>query len=246
MKISYGTDVGVVREENQDSVFVHKFSETEGLFIVADGMGGYKGGKLASDSAVNSISDCVIKDFSTDMSEEQIREMLQLAIREASKKIFAISKKKKDYLGMGTTVVACVVSNGKLVTASVGDSRVYIYSGKNLKQITRDHSLVYDLVSRGIISKEEAKVHPQKNMITRAVGSEEDVLVDTFVNDFTEKDIVLLCSDGLHTMVTDKKICQVLSKDADDTAERLITLANENGGRDNITVITVKNSDEVK
>lgn len=246
MKISYGTDVGIVRNENQDSVYVHRFSDTCGLFIVADGMGGYEGGKLASTCAVQNISDYVIAEFEETMSGEQIVEMLQVAIKNTSKKIYEISSGNKELRGMGTTVVACVVSGSTLYTASVGDSRGYVYSGGRLQQITRDHSLVYDMVSKGLISKEEARVHPQKNVITRAVGSEEIVITDTFVTRLNANDIVLICSDGLHTMISDEQITQMLKNDTEDTADRLITLANENGGRDNITVITVKISEEVK
>ena len=246
MKISYGTDVGLAREENQDSVYVHSFSDQSGLFIVADGMGGYEGGKLASSSAVKMISESVLSEFGTHLTGEQIKELLQVSIKGASEEIYKISSDNRDLRGMGTTVVVCIVLNGILYTASVGDSRGYLYTDGILRQITKDHSLVYDLYSKGLISKEEARRHPQKNVITRAVGSEPIVLIDTFETELKGDDIILICSDGLHTMVSEEKIIQILNDEGESTAEKLINLANENGGKDNITVITVKISDEVK
>lgn len=246
MKISYGTDVGITRKENQDSVYIHSFSDSSGLFIVADGMGGYEGGKLASSSAVERISKYIINDFNDNLKGEEIRELLQMSIKEASGEIYKISSGKRELRGMGTTVVVCIVSGGVLYTASVGDSRGYLYTDGVLKQITTDHSLVYDLYSKGLISKEEARKHPQKNVITRAVGSEAIVLIDTFETKLKANDIILICSDGLHTMVSEEKISEILETSCENTAEKLINLANENGGKDNITVITVKISDEVK
>ncbi len=246
MNISYGTDVGKIRDENQDTVYVHEFSDTVGLFIVADGMGGYEGGKLASSTAATCISDYVKAEYNTRMSDEQIKEMLQIAIKMASSRIYDMSRDNRRLEGMGTTVVICLIYDNKLYTASVGDSRCYILSKKTLRQITSDHSLVNDLLKRGLITKAEAKVHPQKNVITRAVGSEKTVEADTFVNELNTNDIVLMCSDGLHSMVAETKIKDVLLKEHDKQAEKLICLANDNGGKDNISVITVKISDEVK
>jgi len=240
MKVSYGTDVGRVRSDNQDSIYTHKFSEFSGLFIVADGMGGYEGGALASSKAIEEISDYIKSQDTTSMADDEIKEVLQVAVINANRSIYDLSVKNKHLSGMGTTLVISLVTNNKLYTASVGDSRGYIYSSGKLTQITKDHSLVANLVSRGLISTEEARVHPQKNVITRAVGSEENVVADTFVTDLKADDIVLICSDGLHTMVCDDEITKILISTENDTAQKLIALANENGGKDNISVITVK------
>lgn len=245
MRISYGTDVGMARHENQDSVFVKQLSDTLSLLIVADGMGGYEGGKLASSTAINTIAEYMISEFREDLSEDDILRMLQISIQNANKEIYAISADKPELNGMGTTVVASIVSSNMVYTASVGDSRGYLYTKKKLKQITRDHSLVYDLISNGLITKEEARLHPQRNVITRAVGSEESVLVDTFVNSLEKNDIILLCSDGLYSMMPEELIQDVLKSNCDNIADKLITLANDKGGKDNITVIAVKISDEV-
>lgn len=245
MKVSYGTDVGLVRSDNQDSIYTHQISDASGLFIVADGMGGYEGGALASLTAVEQISDFVMSEDILSMNDDELRETLQLAVVKVNRNIYQMSTDNTELNGMGTTVVACVVANNKLYTASVGDSRGYIYSSGELIQITRDHSLVESLVSRGLISREEARVHPQKNVITRAVGSEENVAADTFVTDLKADDTILICSDGLHTMVSDDEIKEILDMNVNDTAQRLIELANDHGGKDNISVITVKICDEV-
>lgn len=246
MIVSYATDVGKVRSDNQDSVFVHEFSENCGLFIVADGMGGYRGGKRASSVAIEEISKAVIAGFDPALNEEAIRELMHSSIRSANAIIYNEAINNRDLDGMGTTVVAALLIDKMLYTASVGDSREYVYSDGVFRQITSDHSLVANLLSRGIISAQEAKVHPQKNVITRAVGSEDDVIIDCFVTKLKEGDRILICSDGLHTMVTDDEITSAILSDSSDPATRLIACANEHGGRDNITVITVKICDEVK
>ncbi len=245
MKVSYGTDVGQVRDNNQDSVYVSEFSDSSGLFIVADGMGGYEGGELASSSAIAIISDCVRDGYRQDMTDDEICELLQIAIKNAGRQIYSTAQQKVELAGMGTTVVACLIVDSKLYTASVGDSRCYLYTDNRLYQITNDHSLVADFVARGLITADEAKSHPQKNVITRAVGSEENVSADTFVTDLCTNDTVLICSDGLHTMVDDEKIKYLLAENHDNAADTLISAANKNGGKDNITVITIKISDEV-
>ena len=227
------SDTGKIRKDNQDSVYAKALNDSCALFIVADGMGGYQGGKMASSMAV-------------DMKPEEIYELLQDAIRAANAKIYQKSMQDDSLTGMGTTVVAALVSGKTLYTASVGDSREYLFASNRLYQITKDHSLVADLVSRGIITTEEVKNHSQKNVITRAVGTEDTVIADGYITDINNDDIILICSDGLHTMVSDEEISAVLKSNFDDAAEKLIDKANEYGGKDNISVITVKISDEVK
>lgn len=246
MKVSYGTDIGIVREDNQDSVFAHVFDDSSGLFIVADGMGGYEGGELASSKTIEIVFETVNERFEPTMNDEQIRELLQIAVQKANTEVFKTSCVNKELYGMGTTVVACIVSSKKLYTANVGDSRCYLYRKGEISQITTDHSLVYNLISRGLITKEEARVHPRRNVITRAIGSEENVTVDVFVTSLEDKDVVLMCSDGLHTMVSDEEMASNLKHYGTNVSKKLIKLANENGGMDNISVIAVKISDEVK
>lgn len=246
MKVSYGTDVGLVRSDNQDSVFVKELSPNSGLFIVADGMGGYEGGEFASSQAVKIISDYILNNDFQSMNSSDVCTLLSDAVHMANTQIYKASLNKTELHGMGTTVVVCLITHNVLYTASVGDSRGYIYSKGKLCQITSDHSLVADLVKRGLITQEEARVHPQKNVITRAVGSEDDVIVDTFVNNLSSGDTLLICSDGLHTMLIEDEIKKIIKNSKKDTSGKLIAMANDHGGRDNISVITVKICDEEK
>ncbi len=240
MKYSYGTDVGLVRQSNQDSVDVHTFSDNCGLFVVADGMGGHRGGKMASSIAVETIINECISNYTEELSAEDIKELLCNAVRSANAEVFKQSNENPELEGMGTTVVACIVDNNKLYTASVGDSRVYACSGTRIFQITQDHSLVADLLRRGVITVDEARVHPQKNVITRAVGSEADVIVDIFETNLDSGNVVVACTDGLHGLLTDEEIAGVVSVEIEDSAEKLISMANDKGGNDNITVVAVR------
>lgn len=239
MIVSYYTDVGCVRKENEDSVFA---KELDGgyLLIVADGMGGHNGGKTASRIAIDEISSYVTQNYRAGQSGTEIEDLLRTAISEANMRIYSAAFKDDKLRGMGTTVVSAIVSENKLYTANVGDSRLYILSNGVFRQITTDHSYVESLVSKGIISKSEAKTHPQKNIITRAVGSDDSVEIDFFENSLSKNDIVLICTDGLHTMVDEEDIIKILSENIQDASRMLVSLANKNGGRDNISVIAVK------
>ncbi len=240
MKISYGTDTGVVRSDNQDSVFAQEYSLKSGLFIVADGMGGYRGGKIASSTAIEVVSAYFKDNYDNDMNSKEIQNLIQSAIEEANAQIYEKSLSDVELNGMGTTLVVMFVKDKTLYTANVGDSRAYLCSGKRIYQITTDHSLVSNLILRGIISSEEAKTHPQKNVITRAVGSEKEVMVDFYETVLSSGDILIACTDGLHSLVDNAEIADVVSDEKTDVADKLISLANEKGGRDNITVIAVK------
>ena len=246
MKVSYATDVGIVREDNQDSVLAHVFDDSSGIFIVADGMGGYEGGELASSKTVEILFDAFKSGSISSMEDEELIERLQMAVKKANNEIFKTASENEKLYGMGTTVVVCIVTSGKLYTANVGDSRCYICNKESITQVTTDHSLVHDLISRGLITREEAKVHPRRNVITRAIGSEENVDVDIFVNVLHTNDVILLCSDGLYNMLSDEEIKSTLRRFGTNVTKRLIKSANDNGGTDNISAIAVKISNEVK
>ena len=240
MKFTYGTDVGIVRSDNQDSVYSEILAEECGLFIVADGMGGHLGGKTASSMAIDIISRTINEKFDVGLKSNEIKRLLIGSVSEANSLIYNKSLTDPELEGMGTTLVVMLISGNTMYTVSVGDSRAYVYNEGRMYQITNDHSLVADLVSKGVLSHEEAKLHPQKNVITRAVGSEEDVFSDYFETNLTSGNVVIACSDGLHNVLSDAEIARVISDDEENPAIKLISLANERGGNDNITVVAVK------
>ena len=238
-------DVGLVRKINQDTVFcsLEPVGLLPNLFIVADGMGGHKAGDLASTEAVRCFIKC-IKERSREA--EDIVDLMRLALEEANRYVYYLSKESEDYQGMGTTFVAATFCGNSLYCINVGDSRLYKLNRAgehpmSLKKVTVDHSIVEMMIKEGMITEEEARVHPQKNMITRAIGIEETVEIDDFRLDVDSLVRVLLCSDGLSGMLTDLDILNIVSgkKDVEETAERLVEKANENGGRDNISVIVI-------
>ena len=238
-------DVGRVRKINQDTVFcsLEPVGLLPNLFIVADGMGGHKAGDLASTEAVRCFIKC-IKERSREA--EDIVDLMRLALEEANRYVYYLSKESEDYQGMGTTFVAATFCGNSLYCINVGDSRLYKLNRAgehpmSLKKVTVDHSIVEMMIKEGMITEEEARVHPQKNMITRAIGIEETVEIDDFRLDVDRLVRVLLCSDGLSGMLTDLDILNIVSgkKDVEETAERLVEKANEHGGRDNISVIVI-------
>ena len=237
--------MGLVRKINQDTVFcsLEPVGLLPNLFIVADGMGGHKAGDLASTEAVRCFIKC-IKERSREA--EDIVDLMRLALEEANRYVYYLSKESEDYQGMGTTFVAATFCGNSLYCINVGDSRLYKLNRAgehpmSLKKVTVDHSIVEMMIKEGMITEEEARVHPQKNMITRAIGIEETVEIDDFRLDVDSLVRVLLCSDGLSGMLTDLDILNIVSgkKDVEETAERLVEKANENGGRDNISVIVI-------
>ena len=238
-------DVGLVRKINQDTVFcsLEPVGLLPNLFIVEAGMVGHKAGDLASTEAVRCFIKC-IKERSREA--EDIVDLMRLALEEANRYVYYLSKESEDYQGMGTTFVAATFCGNSLYCINVGDSRLYKLNRAgehpmSLKKVTVDHSIVEMMIKEGMITEEEARVHPQKNMITRAIGIEETVEIDDFRLDVDSLVRVLLCSDGLSGMLTDLDILNIVSgkKDVEETAARLVENANENGGRDNISVIVI-------
>lgn len=237
MKISSATSVGKVRPVNEDAFFVSPPDESGSLLaIVADGMGGHNAGEIASSEAIN-----VIKDVALD-NEHNAKEMLTQAINSANSTVYNMSLDKQALFGMGTTITACVIEKDKVTAAQVGDSRLYLIRDGMIIQITKDHSLVEMLIENGSITKEDAKHHPQKNVITRAIGTDKEVSADIYEFSICEGDIILLCSDGLVNMVEDEKILSVITrtKTFEETADKLVREAENAGGSDNITVILIK------
>lgn len=239
------TDTGRVRQKNEDSI---GYDSALGLVVLADGMGGHRGGEVASSLAVDVIIGNIQQKLSQDAPEENVTKTasaaqsiyLQNAVKSANKKIFEKAETSSEQKGMGTTVVALLFHNGNLSLVHIGDSRCYRLRGSKLQQITKDHSLLQELVDRGFYTSEEAKKNVKKNLVTRALGIELDVKVDLLEDIVLKTDIYLVCSDGLTDLVEDTDIYLTINKFRDDlekAAMQLITMANQNGGKDNISVI---------
>ena len=233
------TDIGKRRKLNQDYLYTSEepVGQLPNLFIVADGMGGHNAGDFASKLAVTTMTESI-----RESGEGEPAEILARAIDRANTAVWESAKANPELKGMGTTVVAAVCCENTLHAANVGDSRLYIIDGSEIKQITRDHSWVQEMVRRGGLGREEARNHPDKNIITRAVGAENTVKADFFSVPLKEGDLILMCTDGLTNMLEDEEIRMVLNgaRDIVEKAEELIRRANENGGRDNISVILIE------
>ena len=239
MQIFSKTDRGRVRTDNQDAYFAGKITDDSVFAVVCDGMGGANAGNVASELAVRHISEYVIRSYRDGMDMTDTEKTLKNAIVSANISLYDKAVNNAELTGMGTTAVAAFVKDGTAVIAHVGDSRIYLVNGE-IKQLTRDHSVVQSLIESGKITPEDAKVHPRKNVITRALGAEEDVAVDSDCLNLSDGDTLLLCSDGLTNFLDDKDILRVFqNNDISAVAERLVETANENGGGDNITVVTV-------
>ena len=237
------SDVGCIRELNEDCFCIHGFDEgtSKGFCILADGMGGHNAGEVASQNAVKFIAEEMQK-LLNDKDETEIPGRLCRAVEGANEKVYRMSTENKIHSGMGTTVVAAFICEGVAYVANVGDSRAYAIRSDEIAQITTDHSVVSELVMSGTITREEARVHPQKNIITRAIGTDSKVKVDRFEYDYSRGDVLLMCSDGLSGMLDDNEICEIVKagRNSEETVCRLVDSAKENGGLDNITVICIR------
>lgn len=240
MKIIARTDAGMVRENNQDSYTAFELDGAV-IAVVCDGMGGAAEGALASNQAVMAIKEYITERFYGTMSDISIKSLLVSAVESANRFVYNLSRTDDKYYGMGTTAVAAVISESYVYIAHVGDSRAYKKSDGTLTQLTKDHSIIQHMIERGEISAQEAAAHPDKHIITRALGVDTDVKVDFCQEPFNENDILILCSDGLTNYVgTDDIISLTNDGCYFDYADRLVNLANQNGGGDNITVVAVE------
>lgn len=232
------TDVGRVRQENQDSVFIcdSQIGILPNLYIVADGMGGHRAGEVASSSAIEAFVENV-----KNTSLKDILSVLQESVLAANAFLLEMSMETKAYEGMGTTMVIAVIDESSVYISNIGDSRLYLIN-EEIKQITRDHSLVQEMINIGELDKKSARSHKNKNVITKAVGTDINLTADFFDIEIDNNDIILMCSDGLTNMIDDKGIHEIIkNEDASmSTVTRLVEKANENGGKDNISVILIK------
>ncbi|MCQ2518821.1 MAG: Stp1/IreP family PP2C-type Ser/Thr phosphatase [Lachnospiraceae bacterium] len=231
------TDIGKKRQLNQDFVFTSALplGNLPNLFIVADGMGGHKAGDYASKFTVETI----VEEVGMSKETEPVK-ILSDAIQSANRQLRKIASEDEDMGGMGTTLVVSTCMGDNLLVANVGDSRLYVIN-EDIKQITRDHSLVEEMVRLGGIDRVAARNHPDKNIITRAIGASPTVNIDFFEVTLAEGDMILMCSDGLTNMIEDPDICAIVKSGGElkDIADNLIRTANNNGGKDNIAVVLV-------
>lgn len=233
MNFGFVTDIGKLRRQNEDAVYVN---EKEPYFlVVADGMGGHNAGEVASSIAIETIKGVLTKKPGRRKIDYE-HKMLE-AFTLANKKIYEYADENSKLMGMGTTTVTALISGGKLIVGNVGDSRAYIIKDDDIRQISIDHSYVWQLVLRGEITEQQAKRHPKRNFITRAMGTEKDIEADIFSEKW-EGGVVLICSDGLSNLVENYEMKKIVSDatDLQEAADKLASLANERGGSDNITV----------
>ena len=237
------TDIGKVRSSNQDSYNIGEFQNGVVWAVVCDGMGGANGGNVASATAVKMISDKITTCYYDGMSGNSIRNMLLSSIETANACVYEMGQSNDSLLGMGTTVVAAVVTADTAYIAHAGDSRAYLFDGGTLSQLTKDHSVVQDMVERGQLTQEEARVHPSKNLITRALGVESTLAIDFYEEDFYKDDVLMICTDGLTNFVDPETLNSTFKEsDFGDFADKLVEIANDNGGGDNITVVAIANN----
>jgi len=235
------TDPGMIRAQNQDDYAIIKLGRDQLLVIVCDGMGGAKSGNIASKMAVEVFSEEIRRTVRSNMKQDRIDSMLQDALELANKAVFEQSQLSEEYKGMGTTLVAALFQKDHVTFVNVGDSRAYLFNQEGVECVTTDHSLVELMVQRGELTREAAKNHPGKNLITRAVGTESSVICDLYHRHLVKGDSVLLCSDGLSNLMSDQEILfeVVHGVNKNDCCQRLMKIANYRGSPDNVTVALI-------
>lgn len=240
MNITGNSHQGMVRSSNQDSYAYGEFSENACWALVCDGMGGVNGGNIASRTAVDTVAESFDRNYREEMSENSIKNLMQSAFARANYLVLAKAEADENLAGMGTTAVAAIVVGEKAFIAHIGDSRAYIIGEDGISQITKDHSIVQMMIDNGQITPEQAKEHPRRHIITRAIGVEENVDSEYDEVELGCDDILLLCSDGLTNYAEDSDIYSIVRQgDFEGIADRLIEFANQSGGGDNITVVAV-------
>ncbi len=235
------SDIGKVRDMNQDSYYISGEESNLKLYILADGMGGYKGGEIASKLATASVKSYIESNIDNIIKDrDEILKLIKSAMEYANMVVYERAKEDAQLEGMGTTLEVCLIYNNKMYIGHVGDSRIYRIRKEFMRKLTTDHSYVEKLVKDGTITKEQAHNHPKKNMLTKALGCTIFVEPDVTVKGFIKDDIILMCSDGLTNMIEEDEIYNIIKQDYKSAPQRLVDKANENGGYDNITAIVIK------
>lgn len=244
MKVLTKTDIGKARSMNQDSFLVSENKDNGlNLYILADGMGGYKGGEIASKVAIQAVSKFITEKFDDISKDKQsILDLLEDAIAFANSAIYEESEEDEELQDMGTTLEVLMIYKNKIYIGHIGDSRIYRIRKNKMKKITTDHSYVEKLIQDGEITREEAYHHPKKNLLIKALGTDEVVEPDLIYTVLNKNDILVICSDGLTNMVREEKIFDIIKENTDeDVTDVLVDEANNAGGLDNITVIVIDN-----
>ena len=236
------TDVGKVREINEDSFYISDSLDGLQLYILADGMGGYNGGDIASKLAIKSIKSYIENNFKDiEKDKASIIQLIGSSIEYANMIIYEKAKKDEELNKMGTTIEVCLIYNNRVYIGHIGDSGIYRIRNDIIRKLTQDHSYVQKLVKDGTITKEQAVNHPQKNMLMKALGCGSFVEPDVMVKGFMKQDILVMASDGLTNQVGKEEICKHAKANIEQATKDLVKIANDNGGYDNITVIIIKN-----
>ena len=243
IKAYANSDIGKIREINQDAYYITEspFDDLK-LYILADGMGGYNGGEVASKLATTTVKSYIESNFAkVSYDKEEILKLIKSAIEYANMVVYEKSKEIEGLDGMGTTLEICLIHNNKVFIGHIGDSSIYRIRKQFTRKLTQDHSYVQKLVKDGTITQEEAVHHPQKNMLMKALGCNAFIEPDVMVKGFLKGDTLVLTSDGLTNMVSQQDIYEAVNKDLERAPKELVEKANKNGGYDNITVVVVKN-----
>ncbi len=240
MKIYSKTDIGRKRSVNQDAYYVGEFDDGSAFAIVCDGMGGHMAGDIASARAISVISDYIKKSYSPKMNSSAVENLLRGAVDSANTEIYDLAHSSPDFEGMGTTVVIAFIIGNLAHIIHVGDSRAYLLRADEIEQLTTDHSIVQAMLLRGEISEDEAKIHPRKNVIYRALGIADSVMCDYNIALKPENVSILLCSDGLSNLVDESILLETFKTvSKEDFVSQIVELANEAGGHDNITAVLI-------
>lgn len=244
MKFAVKSDRGIVREINEDSYnIIAGYPGIPVSFIIADGMGGHNSGEIASKMAVDAISNYILQFPELFSDDTTLSDSIRASMEKANEIIFSAAMEQEANFGMGTTLTVAVVNNKKLYIGHVGDSRVFLIRDSKMIRLTTDHTYIEELVKNGSITREEAASHPKRNVLTRAIGCERNIKVDTYVYGLQDNDLFLMCTDGLTNMLSEVEILDIVKKteDPESICSELVMTANDRGGEDNITVITFIN-----
>lgn len=236
------SDLGKARDKNEDSYSIPNSDDELKIYLLADGMGGYKGGEIASKLAIESAKRYIESNFKDILHDRvNIEELIRSSMEYANMVVYEKSKEDEELEGMGTTLEICLIYGNKMYIGHIGDSRIYRIRKNIIRKITTDHSYVEKLVKEGTITREEAQNHPKKNMLMKALGCTPYVEPDVTTKGFLKDDILLMASDGLTNMITDQEIYDIVTKNRENPTKELIEKANDLGGYDNITVVIVYN-----